>query len=364
MAETPERDQRTEEPTPHRLEEARRKGQVASSKEPAQALLLVASLAWLSTIVPEAGVQFLREGAVLLREAALAGDLGSIDLGVLTRNVVRTAALMLAPLCVLVIATPILSAFAQRSIVLAGEKLAPDLSRLDPMKGVGRLLSAQNLVEFVKATLKVVVAVAIAVLLLRREVGTIAGTSEMPLGDAIGVMVRLVTRLLVAMAGIGCVIAAIDVVWQYIAWRNNLRMTRQELKDELKSTEGHPEIKAKIKAIQRERARSRMLADVPKAAVVITNPTHVAVALGYDGATEPVPRVLAKGRDVMAAKIRAAAEAARVPLVSDPPVARALHASVEVGEVIKAEHYKAVAGIISYVLQRRRGESARMNPDR
>jgi flagellar biosynthetic protein FlhB len=264
------------------------------------------------------------------------------------------AAAFVAPFLVLVVLAPIVSAVAQRSVVLTGAKLAPKLSHVSPMAGFGRLASARNLVEFGKSTLKVAVALGIVATILRDEAGAVLHTSATVPGEALAVLGRLVVRVLAAVVGLAVLVAVADLVWQHLSWRRGLMMTRQELKDELKSTEGNPEIKARLRQLQRERSRRRMLADVPQATAVIANPTHVAVALGYDAAKEPVPRVLAKGQDAMALKIRAIAEKAGVPIVVDPPVARMLHASLEVGEIIRPEHYKAVAGIIGYVLGRRR----------
>lgn len=356
------RDERTEEATPHRLEEARRQGNVPFSREPAQALILLAALAWAGWSLPGSGPGFVIELSRLLDRAA------EIDLdgsGVAMRLLVEqglAALRLLAPFLALVVLAPWLSAFAQRSVVLAGEKLAPDLARLDPIAGLKRLASARNLVEFAKSTLKVAMALAVVVLLLRREVGAVLASGSIAPAEALTFLARLVLRVLAAVVGLSVVIAAADTLWQHLSWRRSLRMTRQELKDELKSTEGNPEVKGRLRQLQRERSRRRMLADVPKAAVVVTNPTHFAVALGYDAEKEPVPRVLAKGKDALALKIRAVAEAAKVPVVEDPPVARALHGALEIGDIIRPEHYQAVASIIGFVMSRRRDGSARARP--
>jgi flagellar biosynthetic protein FlhB len=347
------RDERTEDATPHRLEEARRQGNVAFSREPAQALILLAALAWAGWILPGTAPAFLMHLQFMLAHAgevdpeAMGGALPAlVDAGL-------AAARVAAPLLALVALAPVLSALAQRSVVLTGAKLAPKLSHVDPMAGFGRLASVRNLVEFGKSTLKVAVAMGIVAYLLRDETQAILHAGEVPLLEGLATLGRLVVRVLAAVVGLAVVTAAADLFWQHFSWRRNLMMTRQELKDEFKSTEGNPELKAKLRQMQRERVRRRMLADVPKAAAVITNPTHYAVALGYDAAKEPVPRVLAKGRGAMALKIRQLAEEAKVPIVENPPVARMLHAALEVGEIIRPEHYKAVASIISYVLGRR-----------
>jgi flagellar biosynthetic protein FlhB len=347
------RDERTEDATPHRLEEARRQGNVAFSREPAQALILLAALAWAGWILPGTAPAFVAHLEFLLAHAGEVDPEASgralpalVDAGL-------AAAWLTAPLLALTVLAPVLSALAQRSVVLTGAKLKPKLSHVDPMAGFGRLASVRNLVEFGKSTLKVAAAAGIVVFLLRDETPAILRAGEVPLLEGLAILGRLVVRVLAAVVGLAVVVGAADLFWQHFSWRRNLMMTRQELKDELKSTEGNPELKAKLRQMQRERARRRMLQDVPKAAAVITNPTHYAVALGYDAATEPVPRVLAKGQGAMALKIRKLAEEAKVPIIENPPVARMLHGALEVGEIIRPEHYKAVASIISYVLGRR-----------
>jgi flagellar biosynthetic protein FlhB len=352
------RDERTEEATPHRLEEARRRGNVPFSREPAQAMVLLAALVWAGWILPGSGPGFLMDLSRILERAGEVDPDGHVLAARLLLEPGLDALRLLAPFLVLVLLAPWLSAFAQRSVVLTGQKLAPDLGRLNPLAGLKRLVSVQNLVEFAKSTLKVVIAIAVVVLLLRREVHAVLAAADAPPGEALALLARLVARVLAAVMGLSLVIAALDVLWQQLSWRRSLKMTRQELKDELKSTEGNPEIKGRLRQLQRERSRRRMLADVPKAAVVITNPTHFAVALGYDAEQEPVPRVLAKGQDALALKIRTIAEEARVPVVEDPPVARMLHKALEIGDIIQPEHYKAVASIVGFVNSRRRRDGS------
>jgi flagellar biosynthesis protein FlhB len=356
MAEQAPREERTEEATPHRLEEARRQGNVAFSREPAQALVLLSGFLWLALILPHGVDRFAAKASAVLAQAGSLDFGGTGNGGGLLIELVKSACLLLAPLMALVLLSPILAAFAQRSVVITSEKLAPDIGRLNPLSGLKRLVSARNLVEVAKNTTKVALTVTIVAFLLRHEFANLLTAGVGPPAAGLALLGSLTLRVTAAVVGFAVLIAALDALWQQLSWRRNLMMTRQELKDELKSTEGQPEVKAKIRQQQRERAKRRMLVDVPKAAVVVTNPTHFAVALAYDSVKDPVPRVVAKGRDLMALRIREVAADAGVPLVADPPTARLLHAALDIGDRIRPEHYQAVAHIIGYVLGRRKRE--------
>jgi flagellar biosynthesis protein FlhB len=356
MAEQAPREERTEEATPHRLEEARRQGDVAFSREPAQALLLLSGFLWLALFLPQGVDRFAAKASAVLAQAGNLDIGGTGEGGRLILELVKSGAFLLAPLMALVLMAPILAAFAQRSVVLTSKKLAPDISRLNPLSGFGRLVSVRNLVEVAKNVTKVALTAAIVAFLLRHELASVLTSGIGPPAAGLAVLGSLALRVTAAVVGFAVLIAALDVLWQQLSWRRNLMMTRQELKDELKSTEGQPEVKAKIRQQQRERAKRRMLLDVPKAAVVVTNPTHFAVALAYDSLKNPVPRVVAKGRDLMALRIREIAADTGVPVVADPPTARLLHAALDIGDRIRPEHYQAVAHIIGYVLGRRKRE--------
>lgn len=347
-------DERTEEATPQRLERARRDGDVPFSREPGQLLILVAALVWLGAVLPGAGPRFLEHASdFLARVAETETGNGAASAGTLLRELGLEGAALLAPLLALALLAPLVSAFAQQSVVLTGKKLAPKLDRLSPLAGAKRLVSARNLVEFLKNLAKVLIAAVIVGLILHGEIAAVLASGAATLGEGLALMGGLTLRLLTAVVAFAAVLAALDVVWQRVSWRRRLRMSRRDIKDELKTSEGSPEVKARRRQLHRERSQRRMLADVPRAAVVITNPTHYAVALAYDERSEPVPRVVAKGRDAMALKIREAAIDARVPVVGNPPMARVLHATLEVGDVIRPEQYRAVANIIGYVLGRR-----------
>jgi flagellar biosynthetic protein FlhB len=224
------------------------------------------------------------------------------------------------------------------------------LSKISPAAGLKRLFSRQALVNFAKGLAKLALVGGIMAALLWPERSRLDALVDTDPGGTLAITRSLALNTLGVVVTVLTVIAALDYLWQYRQWYERQKMSLRELKEEFKQTEGDPTIKAKIRQLRQTRARKRMMAQVPKASVVITNPTHFAVALQYErGMNAPV--CLAKGADAIALRIRAVAEEARIPIVENPPLARALHATVELDQEIPPEHYKAVAEVISYVMR-------------
>ena len=236
----------------------------------------------------------------------------------------------------------------QTGFLLHGGGLKPELRRISPSAGLHRLLSAESLLEGVKSLGKVAVLALVTWQVLRLDLPALLGAPRSTLPAVLAATLRAVLHVLAAVLLVQAAIALGDLVWVRFRHAGRLRMTRQELRDEQKETEGDPKIKARIRRIRQQRARRRMLAAVPKATVVVTNPTHYAVALAYNRTKNAAPRVVAKGVDSLAQRIREVAEANRVPLVANPPLARALY-RVDLETEIPAEHFQAVAEIIAYV---------------
>jgi flagellar biosynthetic protein FlhB len=239
----------------------------------------------------------------------------------------------------------------QHSPTFSTEKLKPDVGRLNPMKGLGRLFGRASLINFAKGLVKVGAAgfaVYLAVWPVRDEVVAVL---TLPISQILPYVQSVTVRFLCAVLAVLAFFAAADYGWQYFERMRRLRMTRQELKEEFKQSEGDPAVKGRLKQIRSERSRKRMMAAVPKASVIITNPTHFAVALAYESGKMAAPVCVAKGVDLVALKIREIAAAHNVPIVENPPLARALYASVDVDETIKPEHFKAVAQVIGYVMR-------------
>ena len=340
--------ERTERATPKRLEEARKKGQVPRSTELSTAAVCIAAAVAIYTLGRMAAGQFadFMHDSLSLRPAAVMGE-GAL-----------WPALSMAGARALLIVLPILGATFCAALAapiaiggwnFSAEALMPQFSRLNPAGGLGRMFSTRGVVELGKGLAKVTVVSVIGWVLLRGLTPQLMGLSSEPLNHAIGHSAALAGyALLVLTCGLA-VIAAVDVPYQLWQHAKDLRMSREEVKEEYKESEGSPETRGRIREAQRALARGRMMQDVPKADVVITNPTHFAVALRYDENKMRAPLVVAKGTELIALRIGESG----VPIVEAPPLARALHKSVEIGREVPAALYVAVAQVLTYVYQLR-----------
>jgi flagellar biosynthetic protein FlhB len=350
MAEDQERDdsQKTEEPTPKRLREARENGQIARSQEISHWFMILA----FAVIVGFFGQGLAGGiGEVMLpfiaRPHAIA--IGEHEVGVLLRNAAAgIAAVFLVPVAIAVLAA-LLSGLLQTGAVLSLEPIKPKLSKISLASGCKRLFSTRALAEFAKGLFKIAVVSVAVVLVIYPERELIPHVPSMTMAALLDTVQSLGLRLLMAVIAVMTVIAALDYLYQHHKHIKQLRMTRQELKDEYKQTEGDPTIKARLRQIRTERARQRMMAAVPEADVVITNPTHFSVALRYDRLKNSAPEVVAKGVDHMALRIREFAKEHDVTLMEDPPLARAIYRAVKVGQEIPEKFYQAVATVLGHV---------------
>ena len=348
-----DKDQKTHDPTEKRLSDARKKGDVAQSPELRHAFGFVAMLIATGSV---GTIAFARLGTGL---AHLWGNAEAVPLApdgahALLTSLFGATFTALLPLFACLVGCALVGGVVQARPMLVWSRIAPKWSKLSPIAGAKRLLGPRALVEFAKTLAKLVGVGTIALVALRPFVPgfeTLVGLDPMAIGTVAGGIVVQLIRSVAILVG---AIALFDVVWQRRSWMAKMRMSLQEIKDEHKQQEGDPKIKAKIRAIGMQRARRRMMAAVPSASVVITNPTHFAVALRYDHGKGSAPIVVAKGTDAVALKIREVATAAGVPLVENRPLARALHASGEIDRSIPLEHYAAVAEVIGYVLRRAR----------
>jgi flagellar biosynthetic protein FlhB len=235
----------------------------------------------------------------------------------------------------------------------SGAALIPDFSRLSPTAGLARMVSLRSWVELGKALAKFAVVGVVGALVLWMNTDKLLGLGSEPVDAAIGHAIQISGQALIALTAALVLIAAVDVPFQLWQYHKDMRMTRDEIRQEHKESEGSPEIKGRIRALQREMAERRMMDDVPKADVIVVNPTHFAVALRYDDKTMRAPKVVAKGVDLMAARIREVASEHGVPIFEAPPLARALHRSVEIGDEIPTGLYVAVAKVLTYIFQLR-----------
>ena len=352
MADEQDQAQKTEEPTQRRLDEARRKGQVASSREVNHALILAAGALLIGLIAPAVAGDVADTLGQLLagahRIAITPGDLGRLFAALLGE-----LGWALLPAAVLLVGAALASGLIQNGPVLSAEPLAPKLARVSPLAGAKRLFSMRSLVEFGKGVVKIALVAAAGAALLWPAGSTIIAAAALEIGGLLVVLQDLALRLLAGVALLVGLIALLDVGYQRFEHRKQLRMSRRDLQDEFKQTEGDPFLKARLKSLRMERARRRMMAEVPRATVVVTNPTHVAVALRYDAQTMAAPKLIAKGIGALAERIRAVAREHGVPVIENPPLARALHTGVELGGEVPPAHYRAVAEVIGYVLRAR-----------
>ncbi len=361
MAEQADRDQRTEQPTPKRLQDARERGQVPRSRELAGTAVMVAGA---TTLLLAGGLlaasleRVMRAGLSPARES-LADPMAGIEA---FNGAILQAGLGLAPLFGVVVLVALVAPLATGGWVFSGQALGPDLKRLNPLEGLKRVFGLQGLVELAKALAKFLVVGGTAALVVWWLLPDMMALAAMPTGRALGEATWLLGLAGLVMTAALVLVAAVDVPFQVWSHRRNLRMTRQELLDELKQTEGRPEVRSRVRAAQRELARRRMMQDVPRADVVVTNPTHYSVALKYEPGRMRAPRVLAKGRDLVALEIRRVAAEHGVPLFEAPPLARAIYATTEIGREVPSGLYLAVAQVLTYVYQLRaaRGDASRV----
>ena len=354
-----DQDSRTEDPTGKRLSQARDRGQVGVSRDVATAASLIAATVVFLLVLPWSMQPLFRLMSGLIGHLDQIRIRNLADFRHLVADVMATMGLALAmPIAVLVISGIATGVVQTDGFLWATEKLKPQLQVLNPFNGFKKLFGAKSLVEFLKGIAKVAIVGTAAYLVIKPEVVRVTLMIGMPPDQMLPTMIDDIRRLLYAVILTILVIGLLDYFYQKWSSLRSLKMTKQEVKDEVKSTEGDPHIKGKHKQMRMNRAKKRMLQAVPKASVVITNPTHYAVALQYEMGGGGAPRVVAKGVDFLAQRIREIAIEHDVPIVENPPVARALYATTELDEEISTDHYKAVAEIIGYVLKLRRWKAA------
>lgn len=358
MSETADRQDRTEAPTPKRLRQAREKGDVPRSKELGNvAVLGVAAIVLLATApaVGRASQAWLRDA--LRFDRALLGDPAQL----LPHAAALAGGLMLPllPLFAATLLACLVAPAAMGGLRFATKALQPDFKRLDPIKGLARVYGREALVELLRSLLRVGLVCGAGALVIHQGFSTLVALPRMDLAVATAASARTVMFALLAMAGSLAVLAAIDVPWQHWNWRSKLKMTKQELRDELKETEGNPELKARVRQVARQMSQRRMMEAVPTADVIVTNPTHYAVALRYDAGRMRAPTVVAKGVDELALQIRKVGAAHRVGIVEAPPLARALYRHAQVDREIPSALYVAVAQVLSYIYQLKRWHPSR-----
>ncbi len=349
--EQPDESQKTEEPTAKKLEESRKKGQVALSREVNNWLMIMAGTLVVLVLGPHVLTRLKNHMALYIEHAAqMPGVPGGFH-QILGESFLIVLGILFLPLAILM-AVAFLGPFLQVGPLFAPEVIKPDLSKVSPIKGFGRLFSMRSIMEFVKGILKIGVIAVVGVIILYPFYMVVDHLVGMPVPLVLGELRDLVARMMTGILIVLLVIAVIDLVYQRFEHYKKMRMTKQELKDEYKQAEGDPHVKARLRQLRRERAMTRMMQSVPEADVVITNPTHFAVALKYKPGEMSAPVCVAKGQDLIAQKIREVANENKVEIVENPPLARSLYDVVEIDQEIPENMYKAVAEVISFVFKK------------
>ena len=355
MSEGPDKDSKTEEATEKKIRDAVEKGNVPFSREAATLASLLGMIVIDSFFLASNIGQLNFSLARLIDNASGWPLQNGQDAVRLLEAIGMDAVSLLLPVVVILTAAGVLSSFLQNSPRLVLDRIQPKMSRVSISSGWTRIFGAKGQVEFAKATVKLIAVCALGLLLLRAALYDMLNAMFVEPSALPSLILTMGTRLVVAIAIATVVLVAADLVWTRLFWAQDLRMTRQELKDEVKQAEGDPHVKARFRSLARDRARKNMMAAVPRATFVVTNPTHFAVALRYVKEEGGAPMVIAKGQDLIALKIREIATAHSIPIIEDKLLARSLYKAVEVDKMIPAEFYKAIAEIVFFLFSRRGG---------
>jgi flagellar biosynthesis protein FlhB len=356
-----DRHERTEPASQKRLEDARREGRIPRSRDLTAAAVMLASGVALLVMGESMGGRLgsmMRSGLTIARERALDETAMTAALAQLG----AAALVAVAPVLLVTLVAAIGAPLALGGWAFSGKAITPDFSRLNPVSGLQRMWSLRAWMELAKALAKFGVVGGAGALVLWMNLDQLMGLGSEPVHTGIAHAMALAGKALLVLTAALVLIAAVDAPFQLWQYHVDMRMTREEVRQEHKESEGSPEIKGKIRAMQRQLAERRMMEDVPKADVIVTNPTHFAVALRYDEKTMRAPTVVAKGADLIAARIREVATEHKVPIFSAPPLARALHRNVQIGDEIPAGLYVAVAQVLTYIFQLRDALQARRTP--
>ena len=352
MAEEKDAASKTEEPTPRKLEQAREKGDVPKTSDLAPLMAMAAA----ASVLAIGGSYFARNMTMALLPFIAHPEAMHLDgqggLGV-ARNAIMAAAPVLAAVLLGAALAGAAGNLVQHGLMFSPEKMKPSLKKLSPIAGFKRLFGIDGLMQFVKSVAKIIMVAVVAWVVLKPHFHELKTVAALDPSAILPLAVSIMKRVVFAVAGLLLVIAGVDFLWQRYRFTERMRMTKEEVKEEFKQSDGDPHVKARLRQIRHERARRRMMQAVPGATVVVMNPTHYAVALAYEAGGAMAPTCVAKGLDAVALKIRAVAEEAGVPIIEDPPLARALYAAVDIDDIIPPAHYEAVAKIIGFILSSR-----------
>jgi flagellar biosynthetic protein FlhB len=366
MADDNDSTEKTLEPTEKRLRDARKKGDVPSSKETGNMVVVVALLGIIAFVLPFQTPKIVDALFGLIEQSAslnvAAGAPGVTRLGQVMSDFATNVVIAIAPMFAVLVVGAAIGAVIQGETVISFERIRPKLSKLSPAEGLKRLFSANSLVEFIKSIVKVFAIGGLAIWFTNQAVRQIWTMSGFLPEYLPAYLVAASQKLLMAAAILLVPIAIADILWRRFDWRKKQRMSQKDLRDEVKESEGSPEIRGKRAQRRRELSQQRTIAVIPIADVILTNPTHYSVALKYDPAADMAPVCIAKGADLIALRIREVALEHEIPIIENKPLARLLYDTVEIDQVVPVEHWEIVAEIISYVFDLKNNKS-RKAPD-
>ena len=340
---------KTEKATPKKRRDQRKEGNVLQSKDVAGIVTLAGSFFALSILF---GGTVKSISQFMVKYIELSGTVTDTSMGTVATlgdNFLVTLAKALLPFLLICMVLGVLGSGVQTRFLFASKNFLPKFSRLNPLEGFKRLFSLQNIVELVKGILKLIILVALTYGILKSDMQNAIKTMYMDIPVSVTMTLSMLSKLFFRILIAFVAIAALDYLYQWWNFERKMMMSKQEIKEEYKQTEGNPEIKGRIKNMQQQRARMRMMQAVPNADVIIRNPTHFAIALKYDIEKDAAPIVLAKGQDELALRIIDVGEQNNVPVVENRPLARALYQDTEINREIPQEHYGAVAEILVYI---------------
>ncbi|WP_373020382.1 flagellar biosynthesis protein FlhB [Thiomicrorhabdus sp.] len=355
MAENEDGSEKSEEPTEKKLREAREKGQIPRSRELTTVLMTLSAGVFLLLY---GSIMFLNIETFTIQGLSFDRDVAFDELKMwnVIQGMLLSSIYMILPFMLLMALIALVSPMLLGGWSFSAKAMAPKISKLNPIKGIKRMFSAKALLELFKALAKFTLVIAIATFFLYSVFGEVVGLAAEPLKQALAHSGSVIVEAFIFVSLSLIVVALIDVPFQLWDHNRQLKMTKQEVKEEYKQQEGNPEVKGRIRQIQREMSQQRMMQKVPEADVVVTNPTHYAVALKYDSESMQEPVVLAMGIDFMASQIRTIAREHDIPIIEAPPLARALYYNAEVDRAIPYDLFKAVAAILAYVYQLKSGK--------
>ena len=347
--------EKTEEPTSKKLEDARKKGQVAKSQELVSGVSMLTTFVLLRLLLSFLNSSFhdtfhgVYNHIPEVGQTIAGGEGAGTFLSNLFDYTILRSLIIMAPFLAITFLTGLVMNLLQFEFKVSGEPLKPKFNKFNPVQGMKKILSKDSIMRFLLSLLKIGLIIAVIWNDIENVIALVLGMYGYNLISGLGVMGTYVVNIAIKIAAFYLIIGFVDLIYQKRKFKNDMKMTKQEVKDEYKNTEGNPEIKGRIRSKMREASRRRMMQDVPTADVVITNPTHLAIALKYESNSGRAPVVVAKGEDFLAKKIREVAKEAQVEIVENKPLARMLYYNVEIGQEIPPELYQAVAEVLAFV---------------